>query len=641
MYRLVAFGLLGIFGLLFINLPWLLTVACVSVLYLITGGWKWVRLFYLTIGRDIKIAKVILGIEINARKLLRQKKTIADIFQENAAKNPDKYIFESIDTGEKITYRQAAVLSNKMANIFFEAGYRKGDVVGLLMENCVEYIPIWIGLTQIGIVVSLMNYNLRGESLKHCFISAECKAVIYSLEMDAVLSGISSQMNIEYYCYGSKVSSINNSKHLNTLLASAAEYAPPKPLDLSLQDKMIFIFTSGTTGLPKAAVIRGTRFYFMASGIGGNINATSEDKVYNTLPMYHSNGGIAIACFPILFSATMIIRKKFSASKFFEDCYKSEATVINYIGETCRYLLATPVVSFESQHKVRVAVGNGLRASIWTQFTSRFNIPLIAEFYGSTEGNANMINVCNRVGAVGFSSVLLPRAYPIKLVKVNKETGEIIRGSNGLAVSPQCGEPGELCGKIRKDVVGQFDGYLNKESTQKKIAHDIFSKGDSVFMTGDVLIQDEEGFFYFQDRLGDTFRWKGENVSTNEVEGIMTNLLNMTEVCVYGVEIPGNDGKAGMAIINDPNRKVNIDSLPQQLGYSLPEYARPVFIRLSHQIPKTTTFKFQKEPLRDAGFNPSKCYETDSLFYFSSKDKKYIPLDMKVYQNILDMNIRF
>ena len=423
MYRLVAFALLTVFGLQVLNIPWLLYFAGVTALYLLTGGWKMVRLFYLTIGRDIRIAKAVLNIEIFARKLARQKKIVADLFSDNAAKNPDKYIFESVETGEKITYREANILANKVANIFYEAGYRKGDVVALLMENRIEYIPIWIGLTKLGIIVSLMNYNLRGESLKHCFISADCKAVVYSLEMDGFLSEISSHMNMEYYFFGTKTSSINNYKQLNALLASASEYTPPKPSDLSIHDKMLYIFTSGTTGLPKAAVIRGTRFVFMGLGIGLNIQATPNDKIYNTLPLYHSSGGIGMAGLAIFFNAPMIIRKKFSASKFFEDCHKCGATIINYIGETCRYLLATPPVSYETEHKIRVATGNGLRASIWTQFSNRFNIPLIAEFYGSTEGNANIINVSNRVGAVGFSSVLFPWVYPIKLVKINKETG--------------------------------------------------------------------------------------------------------------------------------------------------------------------------------------------------------------------------
>jgi solute carrier family 27 fatty acid transporter 1/4 len=410
---------------------------------------------------------------------------------------------------------------------------------------------------------------------------------------------------------------------------------------MTLGDELLHIYTSGTTGLPKAAIIRGFRAMFMCGGIGAGCRLTSDDVIYNALPLYHSNGGLGLAGNAIRIGTTIVVRKKFSASRYFEDCTKHGVTVINYIGETCRYLLATPPKDTDKAHKIRVATGNGLRASIWQEFQDRFNIPLCVEFYGATEGNANMINTVGKVGAVGFNSVIVPWIFPVKLIKVDKDTGDLIRGSNGFAIECGPNEPGLLVGKVKKDVMHRFDGYLNQKATQKKVAYDVFSKGDSCFLTGDMLMQDEEGFFFFQDRTGDTFRWKGENVSTNEVEGVISKSLELSDVCVYGVEVPGIEGRAGMACLSDPYRQANLDELQKAMEVSLPPYARPVFIRQTGEIAKTGTFKFKKNKLRDEGFNPAACDATDHLFYLDGKQKKYLPIDSTVYQSILDQEIRF
>jgi len=626
----------------YFNIPWYSALAGGTAAYLLTGGWRWARIFYLTFGRDLALGKIFIGVELYVRKLVKNNVIMADIFAETAKKFPNKAAFVSAETGEQLTFKEANELANKMANVFADAGYQKGDVVSLLMENSVEYVPIWLGLTKLGVTVSLLNFNLRGDSLKHCISVADCKAVIYSPSMEASIAEIQSGLkDMEFYLFADNVGSIDRAVSLKKLLISASTTPPIRREPLSVTDKMLYIYTSGTTGLPKAAAIRGSRFLFMSYALSKGLGSTSEDILYNTLPFYHSNGGIGLVGQIFYTGGTVVFRKKFSASRFFQDCHKHNVTMFNYIGETCRYLLSTPPSEFDKNHRVRVAMGNGLRPSIWQEFKDRFDIKLIGEFYGATEGNANMLNNTGKVGAVGYNSVLLPWVYPIKLVRVDKETGEMLRGPDGLSIACQPGELGELVGKVKSDAMHKFDGYVNQQATKKKIAYDIFQKGDSAFMSGDVLIQDELGFYFFQDRTGDTFRWKGENVSTNEVEGVMSKVLKLDDVCVYGVEIPGVDGKAGMAVISDPQQKLNIKELHSLVSKSLPPYAVPVFVRVtSNELEKTTTYKFKKNKLRDEGFDPAQC-PGDELYHYSGKEKNFVTIDSDVFAQIQNREVRF
>ena len=307
--------------------------------------------------------------------------------------------------------------------------------------------------------------------------------------------------------------------------------------------------------------------------------------------------------------------------------------VVQYIGEVCRYLLSQPVKPQDKQHCVRLATGNGLRPQIWKEFQQRFNIDKIAEFYGSTEGNTNLINTVGRVGACGFKSALLPHVIPIYLLKVEQETGELVRDSRGYYIEAPVGEPGELVALVKNNFLRRFDGYENKEATQKKILTNVFQTGDRYFRSGDILKQDEDGFFYFTDRTGDTFRWKGENVSTTELEGIIARVYrNETDVVVFGVEIPGTEGKAGMAIIKGTPESTRITGLAKELVPVLPGYAIPVFVRLVTETKLTGTFKFQKSDYKKDGYSVDSV--TDPLYFLDPKEKAYVPLDQKRYQQI-------
>jgi len=283
--------------------------------------------------------------------------------------------------------------------------------------------------------------------------------------------------------------------------------------------------------------------------------------------------------------------------------------------------------------------GNGLRPQIWSQFVERFRIGQINEFYGSTEGNCSVGNFSNKVGAVGFVSRLFPFLLPLGIIKVDDDTGEPVRGDDGLAVPCAYGEAGELVGRIDKGhPVRDYHGYADESSTTKKVMKDVWKKGDMCFRSGDILVMDEFGWLYFKDRAGDTFRWKGENVSTMEVEAMISQVVGLRDCVVYGVEVPGTEGRAGMAAIPDPENKVDMDKLYSGLTDKLPSYGTPIFLRLVDQIDVTATFKLKKRDLQREGFNPEKV--ADRVFIIDNKKKSYVPLTQEQYNNIVNGNIR-
>ncbi|XP_058419677.1 long-chain fatty acid transport protein 1 isoform X6 [Diceros bicornis minor] len=375
------------------------------------------------------------------------------------------------------------------------------------------------------------------------------------------------------------------------------------------------------------------RFYRMVAFSHHAYSMRPADVLYDCLPLYHSAGNIIGVGQCLVYGLTVVLRKKFSASRFWDDCVQHNCTVVQYIGEICRYLLRQPVREAEGRHRVRLAVGNGLRPAIWEEFAERFGVRHIGEFYGATECNCSIANVDGKVGSCGFSSRILPHVYPIRLVKVNEDTMELLRDAQGLCIPCQAGEPGLLVGQInQQDPLRRFDGYISESATSKKIAHSVFQKGDSAYLSGDVLVMDELGYMYFRDRSGDTFRWRGENVSTTEVEGVLSRLLGQTDVAVYGVAVPGVEGRAGMAAIADPHGQLSPDALYQELQKVLAPYARPIFLRLLPQVDTTGTFKIQKTRLQHEGFDPRQT--ADRLFFLDLKQGHYLPLDQGVYTRI-------
>ncbi|CAJ0574629.1 unnamed protein product, partial [Mesorhabditis spiculigera] len=407
----------------------------------------------------------------------------------------------------------------------------------------------------------------------------------------------------------------------------------PAAIDkIDFKSVLCFIYTSGTTGLPKAAVMKHFRYYSMVSGAALAFGVRPSDRIYVSLPIYHTAAGILGVGQCLVRGSSCVIRKKFSASNFWMDCQTYECTASQYIGEICRYLLAQPKCAEEDNHRMRLMYGNGLRAEIWQKFVDRFGVR-IGEVYGSTEGTSNLVNIDGHVGACGFLPIspLTKKMHPVRLIKVDGDTGEVLRRPNGLCVACEPGETGAMVSTIRADnPLLQFEGYLNRKETDQKIIRDVFAEGDSCFVSGDLLHWDRLGYVYFKDRTGDTFRWKGENVSTTEVEAILHPTDGVADATVYGVAVPGNEGRAGMAAVvrtegDERSENAFLDSLAERLINSLPSYAVPRFIRLCPHVDKTGTYKLVKTNLQRLGYSGQA--DGHRLFVLSSKLRSYEPLD--------------
>jgi len=545
---------------------------------------------------------------------------------------------------ESWTFKQLDEYSNLLANFLLNAGFKHGDSIALFMENRLEYIGLWLGCTKIGVVPALINFNLRGKSLMHSIHAVSATAVIFGSELAPAINDIHSELttNIRLFSSGKSNTRVGRSENLDRLMSAETSANVPDRVTRSLtfSDKLLYIYTSGTTGLPKAAVIKNSRFYFYCGGVY-YMNAMYNLKrlvFYDPLPLYHSAGGVVGIGLMMIFGATVVIRPKFSVRNFWKDCIKYNCNGAQYIGEICRYLLSAPQSPEDRSHNVEIMWGNGLRPSIWQQFQDRFGVGFIGEFYGATEGNSNVLNIDSKPGSVGFTSVLLPFVYPVSLIRVDEE-GEPVRDQSGLCMMCRPGEPGEFVGKI---VMGHpardFQGYVDKVATNRKIISDVFRKGDMYFRSGDLLYADEFGWMYFVDRMGDTYRWRGENVSTVEVESVISSVLEQTDSVVYGVDVPGVEGKAGMAAIVEDAAKFDLDSFLLRLKAELPSYAIPLFVRLVNTIDITGTFKFRKLDLVREGFNPS--LVSDPLFFYNSSSGGYMRLDSCLYDDIVSMKCR-
>ncbi|PAA93130.1 hypothetical protein BOX15_Mlig018575g1, partial [Macrostomum lignano] len=627
------------------------SIAVAFVAYALAGGWRYLRAAVLTFPRDFRAARCLLGTLGALRRMTRLRLGIVQLFAETVAKQPEAVCFRYED--EVWTFRRVDEYSNRVANLLLETGHSPGQVVALFAESRPEFACLWLGMAKAGVVAALINYNLRAQSLVHCLRAAEASSMLFGAELAPAVKEVAASLaEMRLYRFGDGHGvgeSLDGVNDFDKMLAGASgQMAPGQQFRPdSTKDRLFFIYTSGTTGLPKAAVISHHRFAMMANTVGIILNIGPSDSVYDCLPLYHTAGGILGVGQAFLRGATVVIRRKFSASAFWEDCVKYNCTVAQYIGELCRYLLAQPSRPSDQGHRLRLMFGNGLRPQIWREFQRRFGVKQMAEFYGATESNCNLINLDNTVGAVGFLSVIAPWAYPLKLVKVDQDTGEPLRHpSTGLCQLAGVGEPGELVGSIvRGDLLRDIDGYVSKAATEKKVLRNVLRQGDAYFSTGDVLCMDELGYVYFLDRTGDTFRWKGENVSTAEVEASISSVLHLADCTVYGVELPGIEGRAGMAaIVAEPAAAASpedlLDCLSRDLPGRLPAYARPLFIRFVSRIESTGTFKMMKTELRRDGAQPDRC-SGDPLFYLDCRSGRYLPLDESAWAAIQRGDIRF
>ncbi|XP_011187369.1 long-chain fatty acid transport protein 4 [Zeugodacus cucurbitae] len=615
--------------------------AALFVIMLVTLGWRWFYVAAVTCRRDFTALWAYIKLLMLIKLCERKNLNIGDVFEKKALKHPDKLAI--ISETQRWTFKQLYEFSKHVSIAFQRHGYQKGDVIGLLLENRAEYVGLWLGLSRLGVITALINTNLKGPSLRHSINVAKCSALIYGEEFADEIEHIANDIPAKLYQFNNGVNKPvrESATDLATLLQSVRhmEFTRASVNAPNHHDKLMYIYTSGTTGLPKAAIISHSRYMFIAAGIHFTLNFKIKDIYYTPLPLYHTAGGVMSIGQAILFGSTVAIRKKFSASCYFADCVRFKCTVAQYIGEMARYILATSSTQYDRRHKIRMIFGNGLRPKIWQSFVKRFNIPKVGEFYGATEGNANIINNDNTIGAIGFISRIFPGVYPISIIKADPDTGAPIRGADGLCQRCVPGEAGVFIGKIIKgNPSREFLGYADESASSKKIARDVFKKGDMAFISGDLLTSDERGYLYFVDRTGDTFRWKGENVSTSEVEAQVSHLALYKDTIVYGVAIPNTEGRAGMAAIYDPERQLNVDHFAYEMSKVLPSYARPQFLRILTKLDITGTFKLRKVDLQREGYNPHVI--NDTLFYKTSSGS-YQLLTSEVFDEINEGRIRF
>uniref|UniRef100_A0A8B9J522 Arachidonate--CoA ligase n=1 Tax=Astyanax mexicanus TaxID=7994 RepID=A0A8B9J522_ASTMX len=623
----LSFGSLGLLRLFGTSWPW--SLAASFGVYLGTGGWKYLYVAVRTAKRDLNGLCVLLRVKLALWRHVRNGNTIPSIFAQTVKRHPNKPALVYEATGETWTFSELDQLCNAVAHWALSQGWTSGDVVALFMESRPLQVALWLGLAKIGVEAALINFNLRRDSLLHCLGVSGARALVFGAELADAVSEVNSALSTSTIRFSTgdlkpDVMSVLDAKPLDPILAASPRHPPPctHSKGFNGEYRLFYIYTSGTTGLPKAAIVVHSRYFRIAAFGYFSFRMQSDDIIYDCLPLYHSAGNIMGVGQCVIHGLTVVVKKKFSASRFWDDCIKYNCTVVQYIGEICRYLLSQPVRPSERGHRVRLAVGNGLRPSVWEAFTERFGIKQIGEFYGATECNCSIANMDGKVGACGFNSRILPNVYPIRLVKVDEETMELVRNKEGLCVPCRPGEPGLLVGKInQQDPLRRFDGYANQEATRKKIAHNVFKPNDSAYLSGDVLVMDELGYMYFRDRSGDTFRWKGENVSTTEVEGTLSGLLGQTDVAVYGVSVPGVEGKAGMAAIADTTGSFNGESFLREVQKALPPYARPVFLRISPHVDTTGTFKIQKTRLQKEGYDPR--ITADQIYFLNSRAGRY------------------
>jgi citronellyl-CoA synthetase len=544
---------------------------------------------------------------------------------------------------QRLSYTAFNAWSNRIAHHLLKIGVKKGDAVAVLIENRPELLATVTACAKIGAVSALINTSQRGNVLTHSINLVQPKLAIVGEELVDAIDEIISNLNVPdnrffFWADRDTLQDAGNAPagwmNLAEEIKGLQNHNPSTTKHIYLEDPCFYIYTSGTTGLPKAVIFNHGRFMKAYGAFGlGAVHLGKKDRMYVTLPFYHATA-MAVCWGSVLAgNAGVILARKFSASQFWEDIRKYDATAFGYVGELCRYLMDKPPQSNDLDNKIKVMVGNGLRPNIWRAFKARFGIERVMELYGSSEGNIGFTNVLNFDNTVGFSP------FPYAIVKYDKEAEAPYRNSRGFMERAEKGEPGLLIGEITEKT--PFHGYTDTQKTEECILKDVFKRGDRWFDTGDMMR--DLGFKHAQfcDRLGDTFRWKGENVSTTEVEHIIDQYPQISETVVYGVEIPNTNGRAGMASLRLDCDESTFDfkAFLQYLHKELPHFAIPVFLRLSEGMETTGTFKHKKAPLKEAGFDLKK--QDNPVYVYLPKADSYTPMTPDIQKNIEEGEYRY
>ena len=572
------------------------------------------------------------ALELTAH-LEAEGRTFADRIDELASTQGDRPAL--LSDKENLSFAEYAARSNRYSRWGLSLDLPQGSVVGLLMPNRPDYIAAWTGLTRIGLTVALLNVNLAGSALAHCISVGEPAHLIVAEDCAAALAAALPHLVVEprtWFCHAGELDQI-----LEAFSGAPLSDAERRPVALS--DRALCIYTSGTTGLPKAANVSHRRIMTWSRWFAGLASLTPDDRMYDCLPLFHSVGGVVAPGCVLSAGGSVVIADRFSATRFWDEVARWDCTLFQYIGELCRYLVsAAPEGGPPPPHRLRLCLGNGLRPDIWQVFKDRFAIPEILEFYAATEGSFSLVNVEGKVGSIGRIPPMLAHRFPAAIVRFDVAEGTPSRGADGFCQRADPEEAGEAIGRIGGgEGSGSFEGYTRAADSDAKVLRDVFAPGDRWFRTGDLMRRDAGGFFYFVDRIGDTFRWKGENVSTAEVAEVLMGAPGVIEATVYGVAVPGHDGRAGMAALV-VGEAFSATALHRHLATRLPAYARPVFLRLLTSIATTDTFKQRKAPLQREGFGPAAA--ADPLFVETRDASGYLPLDPAAHEGLIAGKIR-
>ena len=540
-----------------------------------------------------------------------------------------------LSDGESFTYRALAERVRRYARWALAQGLADGGVVCLLMPNRPEYLAIWLGITRVGGVVALLNTHLTGDSLARAITIVSPRHIIVAAELQGAVTEILPRLDRTVQCWVHG----QHDRRFPRIDEQVCGYSAERLGALecrptSLADRALHIYTSGTTGMPKAANVSHFRLMQWTHWFAGMMDTQPTDRLYNCLPMYHSIGGVVAPGAALLGGGSVVLRPRFSATRFWDEVVEWDCTLFQYIGELCRYLVNSPPSPRERAHRLRLCCGNGLGADVWDEFARRFGIPQVLEFYAATESNVSLYNCDGKPGAIGHIPGFLAHRFPVALIQVDLDTGEPLRDAAGFCRPSAIDEVGEALGKIVDDGStpgSRFEGYTDAEASARRILHDVFVPGDAWYRTGDLMRRDAHGYFSFVDRLGDSFRWKGENVSSTEVAQAITACPGVAEAVVYGVRVPGTDGRAGMVAIV-ATEQFDLTAFRRHLVERLPAYARPLFLRLRDRFESTATFRPRTRELVGDGYDPARI--GDPLYVDDPASQSFVKLDPVAFEAI-------
>jgi fatty-acyl-CoA synthase len=556
-------------------------------------------------------------------------RTCGYVMREQAERIPDR-VFLRFET-ETVTFGDYNRGVNRYGSVLRKAGVAGGDAVAVMMENSPDFLMAEGAMGKLGTIGALINTNLRRKALAHVLETSTARVLLADAACLPALRELAGWETESVYVGGDPAMLRGTAfRSLQEALDGASEAEPDIP-DVKVSDVMMYIYTSGTTGFPKPTIIRHARFTMGGHSLKVVLGLQPGDCSYAPTPLYHGYSNF-VGFAPALYNGSVFAsRRKFSASHFLDDVRRHGVTHFMYVGELCRYLLRQPPSPLDRQHRIRVATGPGLRPDIWDEFVDRFGIARIIETYGQTEANLSLMNRRGRPGSVGRSAPFTHQQ--LKLVRFDFETQQPVRGADGLLRECQPGEVGELLSEVSKSTTMSFDGYVNKAQNEEKLLRDCFRQGDTYLRTGDLLRRDRSSYYYFVDRIGDTFRWKGENVATAEVAELLNGGPGVSETAVYGVRIPNTDGRAGMAlIVLQPGAGFEPAAYYSFAENALPPYARPAFVRVAPGMDVTGTLKHTKTRLQEEGYDPR--LVSDPLYFRDDTERRYTALDAEAKRRI-------